>query len=78
MALIGVKNFLEWGWVGLLFTVFKLLYILCSSYMKYFQGYEDICTGLVNHIYRKTDVLKEFDHWYDTNYVKNTPKEIEG
>lgn len=70
IALIGIKNILEWGWVSILFTVFKLLYIASSSYMKYFEGYEDINTHLVNHIYRKTDLLKEFKYWYDENYNK--------
>lgn len=69
MALIGIKNIFEWGWIGVLFVLFKLLYIVCTSYMKYFEGYEDICTNLVNHIYRKTDILKEFDCWYNHNCV---------
>lgn len=78
VALIGVKDVLEWGWVGLLFTLFKLLYITCASYMKYFEGYEDICTHLVNHIYRKTDILKEFDCWYERKQdaVNNDTEDI--
>lgn len=71
MALIGVKDVFEWGWIGILFTVFKLLYIACSSYMKYFQGYEDISTYLVSHLYRKSDVLKEFFSWYEDLNVVN-------
>ena len=75
MALIGVKNILEWGWVGVLFTIFKLLYITCTSYMKYFEGYEDINTNLVNHICRKTDILKEFKYWYKERYSIEADKD---
>lgn len=65
LALIGIKDVLEWGWAGLLITAFKLIYILCSSYMKHFRGYNDITIHLLNHIARKTDVLKQFKHWFE-------------
>lgn len=65
MSLMGVKDILEWGWMGAFLLVFKMLYILCRSYMKYFEGYDDITVRLVNHISRKIDVLKEFDYWYN-------------
>ena len=72
MSMMGVKDILEWGWMGAFLLAFKMLYILCRSYMKYFEGFDDINIRLVNHISRKTDVLKEFDYWYDSKY----PNEI--
>lgn len=71
MTLIGIKDILQWGWAGLLIVAFKLIYILCSSFMNHFKGYNDITISLVNHIARKTDILKQFDWWY-TN--KNNTK----
>ena len=65
LALIGIRDVLEWGWIGLLIVAFKLIYILCSSYINYFKGYNDITINLVNHIARKTDILKQFEYWYD-------------
>ena len=67
MSMMGVKDILEWGWMGAFLLTFKMLYILCRSYMKYFEGFDDINVRLVNHISRKTDVLKEFDYWYNEN-----------
>ena len=64
MSLMGVKDILQWGWMGAFLMVFKMLYILCRSYMKYFEGFDDINIRLVNHVSRKTDILKEFDYWY--------------
>lgn len=65
LALIGIKDILQWGWIGLLIVVFKLIYILCSSYMNYFTGYNDITIFVVNHIGRKIDILKQFFAWSD-------------
>lgn len=64
LMFIGVKNIIDWGWMGVMFVVFKLLYIVTRSYMKYFDGYQDITIGLVNHISRKSDILKEFESQY--------------
>lgn len=55
---------MEWGWVGVIFVIFKLLYIVARSYMQYFDGYQDITVSLVNHISRKTDIIKEFESEY--------------
>ena len=66
MSLIAVKDVLQWGWMGAFLTLFKVLYIACSSYMKYFVGYQDITVNIVNHMNRKMDVLKEFNYWYET------------
>ena len=65
MSLIAVKDILQWGWMGAALTVFKVFYVATGAYMKYFNGYEDVTVGVVNHINRKTDVLKEFDYWYE-------------
>lgn len=65
MSLMGIRDVLEWGWMGMFLVIFKLLYILCRSYMKYFEGFDDINIHLVNHISRKFDILKEFDCWYE-------------
>lgn len=64
MSVMGVKDILEWGWMGAFLLLFKLLYILSRSYMKYFEGFDDVTIRLVNHMSRKIDVLKEFDYWY--------------
>ena len=70
MSVMGVKDILEWGWMGAFLLLFKLLYILSRSYMKYFEGYDDVTVRLVNHMSRKIDVLKEFNYWYDEEIEK--------
>lgn len=65
MSLMGVKDVLQWGWMGALLVMFKLLYILCRSYMKYFEGFDDINVSFTNYLSRKSDVIKEFNYWYD-------------
>lgn len=72
MSLIAVKDVLQWGWMGAVLTLFKVLYIAIGAYMKYFNGYEDINVGVVNHINRKSDVLKEFE--YDYSQLVNSKK----
>lgn len=68
MTLMAVKNVLEWGWMGAFLIAFKMIYIFCRSYMKYFEGYDDITIKLTNHISRKTDIIKQFYYWYDEKY----------
>jgi hypothetical protein len=75
ITLIGVKNVFQWGWMGAFLTLFKTLYVACGAYMKYFNGYEDISTDVVNHLYRKTDVIKEFYYWYELQDKKNDVNE---
>ena len=70
MSLMAVKDVLQWGWMGAALTLFKVLYISIGAYMKYFNGYEDISTFVVNHINRKSDVIKEYEYWY-SQYKKN-------
>jgi hypothetical protein len=72
MTLIGIKDILSWGWLGAILVLFKVGYIFCRSYMKYFDGYEDILNKIVHHIARKTDVLKEFFYWYSEKFDKSS------
>lgn len=65
MSMMGVKDILEWGWMGAFLMTFKMIYILCRSYMKYFEGYDDMTVRLTNHVSRKTDILKQYESWYD-------------
>ena len=67
LSLIGIKNIMQWGWMGAFLTLFKVSYVAAGAYMKYFNGYEDITINVVNHMYRKTDILKEFYFWYEHN-----------
>jgi hypothetical protein len=60
MSLLAIKNIADWGWSGLILVLFKVLYTFARSYMSYFQGYNDMTVDLVNHIARKTDILKMF------------------
>lgn len=64
LTVMAIKDIMQWGWVGFILIAFKLIYILCRCYMEYFKGYEDITIKVVNHISRKTDILKQFDYWY--------------
>lgn len=77
LSLIGIKDILAWGWAGLLLAIFKLLYILCSSYFKYFKGYNDVTIKLSNHIGRKTDILKQFLYWFKVKYGNDSNKELD-
>lgn len=74
MSFLVVKNILEWGWVSLLFMSFKLLYVIFRSYMRYFDGYNDITIHMTNHYNRKSDILKQCMHAYDL-YTKENIKE---
>lgn len=72
LSLMAVKNIMEWGWIGFILVAFKLIWILSSAYMKYFEGYDDITMRVTNHLSRKVDILKQYDYWY---YLK-FPKEL--
>lgn len=71
LSLIGFKDIMEWGWVAAFVTLFKMVYIFARSYQMYFHAYDDITVSVVNHIARKTDILKQFQSWYTENLVKN-------
>lgn len=64
MSLMAVKNVMDWGWMGFILVAFKVIYILCRSYMKYFEGFEDMTERVTTHISRKVDVLKQYSYWF--------------
>lgn len=65
LVFIGVKDINDWRWYKLLYELSKVIYIFVRSYMRYFEGFEDITIKLANTIHRKTDTLKAFNSWYD-------------
>ena len=67
LSLIGFKDVMEWGWVAAFVTLFKMVYLFARSYQMYFHAYDDITISVVNHIARKTDILKQFQSWYNEN-----------
>lgn len=60
LTFMAVNDIMSWGWAGILIVIFKICYIFASSYMSYFKGYDDITISLINHIARKTDILKMY------------------
>lgn len=70
MSLIAIKDIIEWGWKGVFLTLFKLSFVVGSACLRYFEGYEDITINVVDYLFRKSDVLKEFEYWRN---VENEP-----
>lgn len=68
LGLIVLKDVQDWNWLSLALVIFKILYVFCRSLLRYFEGYEDITSNIVNHITRKTDILKQYRAWYKKNY----------
>lgn len=60
LSVMAVKDIAEWGWMGLVLTIFKVMYLFAGSYMSYFKGYDNITVNLVNHFSRKIDILKMY------------------
>lgn len=60
LSIMAVKDITEWGWMGLILTIFKVMYLFAGSYMSYFKGYDNITISLVNHFSRKIDILKMY------------------
>lgn len=60
LSIMAVKDISEWGWMGLILTIFKVMYLFAGSYMSYFKGYDNITISLVNHFSRKIDILKMY------------------
>lgn len=60
MSIIAIKSISDWGWVGLILILFKVIYMFAGSYMSYFKGYDDATISLSNHFLRKTDILKMY------------------
>ena len=69
LCMIGMKDIMEWGWVQAIFVLFRMVWVLCKSYLQYLKGFNDITIRLSNHIARKTDILKEFEYWYSKQPV---------
>ena len=70
LTMMTIKDIMTWGWIGFILIAFKLIFILCRCYFEYFKGYEDITIKIVNHLSRKTDVLKQYDYWYYLQFPK--------
>ena len=60
LSIMAVKDIGEWGWMGLILTLFKVAYLFAGSYTSYFKGYDNITINLVNHFRRKIDILKMY------------------
>lgn len=71
-SLIGLNDITKWNWAGLLIVIFKTCYAFAKSYTSYFRGYDDITIRLLNHVLRKTDILKQYKAWYSTHSIETT------
>ena len=60
LSLIAIKNIADWGWLGLILTLFKVAYLFAGCCMSYFKGYDDVTINLANHFMRKSDILKMY------------------
>lgn len=68
LSLMAVKDIMDWSWLGFILVAFKLIWIICMAYMKYFEGFDDATIRITNHISRKIDILKQYDYWYYLKY----------
>lgn len=75
ISLISIKQILEWGWVGMFLSLFKLAFVVFTAFTRHYEGYEDITVHVVDHYFRKTDVLKEFEYWRSCLAEENNKKE---
>lgn len=76
LTFLVVRNFGDWNWARLLYEFAKVVYIFMRSYMRYFEGYEDITIRLSDSINRKTDTLKAYKAWYEEkNYSDERDEE---
>lgn len=64
LCLIGLKDIQEWGWLSAVLVLFKMVYVFAKSYTQYFNAFTDITVDLVNHLARKSDILKQFVYWH--------------
>lgn len=60
LSMVGLKDIQEWGWSGIILVIFKVAYVLATTYMSYFKGYDNVTINLCNHFTRKTDILKMY------------------
>ena len=65
MSVVFIKDIATWQWAGLLEVLFKVAYVFARAMMSYFKGYSETTVNLASHLTRKTDILKEFDVWYN-------------
>lgn len=87
LVFLTVKKIYDWNWFRLLYEFAKVIYIFVRSYMRYFEGYEDITISLANTINRKTDILKSYKAWFKDRHpdkvdseqkdTQNTSTEVE-
>lgn len=76
LMFLAVKDITEWSWKVVLYQLVKVIYIFVRSYMRYFEGYEDITIKLRNTIHRKTCILKSYKAWYnEKNYSDENDEE---
>ena len=66
MTLLAVNDILEWGWFGMLLLIIKLVYVVAKSFTSYFNGYSDATMKIKNHILRKTDYIKMYKSYTNT------------
>lgn len=71
LSVLAIKNIGDWGWVGLILTLFKVAYLFAGCCMSYFKGYDDVTINLANHFTRKSDILKMY-----LNYVPEASEEV--
>ena len=74
LTFIVAKNIKQWNWVALLYELAKVIYIFVRSYMRYFEGYEDITIKLSNSLHRKTDTIKAYCSWFKEKYPNSESK----
>ena len=67
LTFLIVKNILEWNWLSLIYELAKVIYIFVRSYMRYFEGYEDITVKLQNSINRNRIVTSILYIEYNIN-----------
>lgn len=57
---VAIKDITTWGWAGVFTVLIKVCFVVAMSFANYFRGYNDITIKIVNHLARKTDVLKTY------------------
>lgn len=70
MSIIAVKDIELWGWSAIILVLFKIVYMFAGCYMSYFKGYDDITMNMINHLTRKTDILKQYLNYNPTQVIE--------
>lgn len=68
LSCVVVNDIQTWSWVTAALILYKVIYTFVASYMQYFNAYNDITVDVVNHMARKSDILKQFKYWHDNKY----------